>query len=231
VSLGLIADLWRFPVKSFGGERVRRVFVGPFGPMGDRRYALVDREGAAVSARRQTGLLRYRAEYADPEGADDVRVTTPDGRVVALDDPDLTSELSGVLKADVDFGRLPQGFHDAGAVHLVTLDSVSALGASVGEELDIRRFRANLVVELTIGRAFEEARWVYRTLRIGERLEIEVLVATERCVVTTVDPDTNARDKRVHQAIITERENFFGVYARVKRPGWVAVGDSIDFAE
>ena len=27
---GLVADLWRYPVKSFGGERIREIFVGPF---------------------------------------------------------------------------------------------------------------------------------------------------------------------------------------------------------
>ena len=231
MSLGLVADLWRFPVKSFGGERVRRMFIGPFGALGDRRHALVDREGTPISARRQTSLLRYAAEYIDPETAEDVRVTTADGRVMALDDPDLTSELSGLLDTDVDIARFSHGCHDAGAVHLITLQSLAAVSESFGDDIDVRRFRPNLVLELSAARPFAEADWVGRRLSIGERLELEILVATERCVVTTVDPDTNARDKRIHQAIITERENFFGVYARVRRPGWVSVGDGVAFAQ
>ena len=38
--------------------------------------------------------------------------------------------------------------------------------------------------------------------------------------VTTFDPDTLERDNRVLAALRGDRENLFGVYARVVRPGW-----------
>lgn len=60
----------------------------------------------------------------------------------------------------------------------------------------------------------------------GEAL-IEVVVNTERCAVTTFDPDTLARDPRVLRALATTRENLFGVYARVLRPGWIATDNRI----
>lgn len=43
---------------------------------------------------------------------------------------------------------------------------------------------------------------------------------TERCAVTTWDPDTLERDIRVLVTIARERENVFGVYCRVVRGGW-----------
>ena len=70
--VGIVADLWRYPVKSFGGESTRQTFIGPFGPIGDRRHAVVNRDGEPLSARRQSKLLGYRARYADAEAVEDV---------------------------------------------------------------------------------------------------------------------------------------------------------------
>jgi uncharacterized protein YcbX len=56
--IGVVSDLWRFPVKSFGGERGRRVFLGPFGFLGDRACAVVDpSDGQPMTARRAPRLL------------------------------------------------------------------------------------------------------------------------------------------------------------------------------
>ncbi len=225
--VGIVADLWRYPVKSFGGESTRRTFVGPFGPIGDRRHAVVTQEGEPLSARRQSKLLGYRAHFADAEAVEEVRVKTPDGRVMSLADPDLEAELDRLLDRPVTFGRSAQGFPDAGHVHLVTVQSIAALGEQVGADLDRRRFRPNVVIELEREAPFSEADWPGGKLRIGERVELSVVVQTERCAVTTFDPDTLERDKRVHEAIARTRENFFGVYAQVLRSGWVEVGDPI----
>jgi uncharacterized protein YcbX len=227
VHVGIVADLWRYPVKSFGGESTRRAFLGPFGPIGDRRHAVVTREGEPLSARRQSKLLGYRAYYADAEAVEEVRVETPEGRVMSLDDPDLESELDRLLDRPVTFKRSPQGFPDAAHVHLVTVQSVGALGAGIGEELDRRRFRPNVVVELECDEPFAETQWPGQVLHLGDRVELRVVVQTERCAVTTSDPDTLERDKRVHEAIARTRENFFGVYAQVQKPGWVEIGDPI----
>ena len=42
---------------------------------------------------------------------------------------------------------------------------------------------------------------------------LAVVSPTERCAVTTFDPDTLERDNRVLAGLARERENFFGVYA------------------
>jgi uncharacterized protein YcbX len=64
--VGLVADLWRYPVKSFGGERIRRIFVGPYGFHGDRRFAAVTPDGAVLTARRKSAMLGFRARFPDP---------------------------------------------------------------------------------------------------------------------------------------------------------------------
>jgi hypothetical protein len=226
--VALVSDLWRFPVKSFGGERLRRGFVGPFGLLGDRRHAVVDESGQALTARRARALLGFRARYLDPEAGDELEVTTPAGRVCGADAPELADELTAALGRPVRLVRAPTGVHDAAPIHMVSSASLLAIGAVAGhEELDRRRFRANLVVEMEDERPFAEADWVGRTLEIEDGPAFDVVSPTERCAVTTFDPDTLERDTRVLTALATERENLFGLYAMVARPGWVAVGAAL----
>ena len=49
---GTIDELWRFPVKSFQGEKLDQVEFDTQGVLGDRAYALIDNEtGKVVSAK------------------------------------------------------------------------------------------------------------------------------------------------------------------------------------
>ena len=41
--VGSVAELWRFPVKSMGGERLEEADITEQGVFGDRTYALIDR--------------------------------------------------------------------------------------------------------------------------------------------------------------------------------------------
>lgn len=221
-----MSDLWRFPVKSFGGERTRRVFVGPFGLMGDRRLAVVDDAGEPLSARRAHALLGYRARCEEPDAGEDVHVGTPSGGDVRWDDPALLVELETTLGRPVHMGRSAIGAHDAAPIHLLSTASLAAVSDWVGgEEVDRRRFRANLIVEMTDTRPFAEAAWVGGAIQIGDAGPLlQVVSPTERCAVTTFDPDTLERDNRVLAGLARETENLFGVYAVVARPGWVEVG-------
>jgi uncharacterized protein len=230
-TLGVVADLWRYPVKSFGGERVRRTFLGPFGLLGDRRYAVshAERADGPLSARRASALLGFRARYLDGDTAEAVSVETPGGLSLGVDDHELWAEVGRATGHPVSIDQSAAGFHDAAALHLVTQASVAALGEWLDDEVDPRRFRANLVVETEAGDAFTEAGWPGLRLVIGDA-EIEVIVSTERCAVTTFDPDTLERNTEVLATLARERDNFFGVYARVRKPGWIEVGADIRVA-
>lgn len=45
-----ITELWRYPVKSMGGESLDRVDVGPGGVVGDRKWALRNTETNKITA-------------------------------------------------------------------------------------------------------------------------------------------------------------------------------------
>jgi len=71
VVVGHVAALWRYPLKSMLGERLKRLEVDLRGVVGDRGYALWDAEARRVASaknpRRWADLLAYRARYlAEP---------------------------------------------------------------------------------------------------------------------------------------------------------------------
>lgn len=213
-------------MKSFAGERARRAFLGPFGVLGDRRVAVVGDDGHALTARRASALLGFRARCSDGEAGEGVHVETPEGWERAWDDPALAAEVSRALGRSVRLARSAVGVHDAAPLHLVTTASLAAASRWLGgDEVDRRRFRANVIVEAEDGAPFGEEAWPGLRMRLGEDGPLlQVVSPTERCAVTTFDPDTLERDNRVLAGLARERENLFGVYARVLRPGWVRVG-------
>jgi uncharacterized protein YcbX len=96
---GSVRALWRYPVKSMLGEELDFSDVTGRGFVGDRAYALVDAaDGKVASAknpRKWAKLFDCRAEFIpDPRG---VRITLPDGAVMAADDPDAALALSSIL--------------------------------------------------------------------------------------------------------------------------------------
>lgn len=78
-------------------------------------------------------------------------------------------------------------FADGFPYLLTTTASLDELHRRAGTRLTMERFRPNLVVEGT--EPFEEDRW--RRIRIGD-VVFRVAKPCARCVVTTLDPDTQA---------------------------------------
>jgi len=104
-SLGSLASLHRYPVKSMMGEALNAAEITPRGLFGDRSYALCDTEtGKVVSAknpRKWPNLFSYHAAYTTPPAARSavppVRVTLPDGGFAVSSSPDFAPTLSATL--------------------------------------------------------------------------------------------------------------------------------------
>lgn len=92
--LGKLVQIWRYPVKSMGGECVESAVVGNSGLAGDRCWAVIDDETREIrSARRWPELLNYRASLraagelsAHGYDADvpDVDIHCPTGELILL---------------------------------------------------------------------------------------------------------------------------------------------------
>ncbi|NMM51123.1 MOSC domain-containing protein [Paenibacillus aquistagni] len=236
--LGSISDIYRYPVKSFGGERLDACKVESYGLLGDRSYAFIDETKTGwnqyVTARKIPKMLSYQASLIEdaPSAAGqrpEVRITGPDGRIHHWDH-ELHQEIQALTDVNITMMEyLPARSEvlavDEACLLIVTDRSLRRLEELWGAPVDARRFRGNLVVAMSDDR-IEEEELIGKTLKVGDTL-LEVYSKCERCSMITYDPDSIARDasllKVVHQKLNTE----FGLYARVKQVGHVQTGDSV----
>src|SRR5215472_2235043 len=131
--VGMVCDLWRYPVKSMRGERGEQLELDRRGVIGDRLYAVRDVAGKFGSGkttrrfRRIDGLLQFRAVY---DGAVPL-LTFPDGTAMRGDDPAIHVALSAQLAMPVTLSREAEISHfDAGPLHLLTTASLRTLGGA-----------------------------------------------------------------------------------------------------
>jgi uncharacterized protein len=284
---GSIREIWRYPVKSMGGELRDAIELDERGPRGDRLWAIRDEEtGAITSAKRLPALLLMTARYLEEPGPDagpgavpPVHIRLPDRTEVSSGDGDVSDRLSAALGRRVslsalrpasdrdhfrspattademraafgvepdeplpDFSSLPVSllaelaryatprgtYVDAYPVHVITTASLAAMRALAPDaDFDRRRFRANLLVECTVGEGLVERGWAGGTLRAGEAA-LRLDIPTVRCSMPSrAQPDLPA-DPLVMKTVAAEADRCLGLYATVARPGRVSVGDAID---
>jgi uncharacterized protein YcbX len=206
-----VAELWRFPVKSMGGERLDRCELTLDGIPGDRRVLVADEDGEIVTARGRPRLLLHHAKlsadgevlvdgrpWRDPSVARDVRAAAgEDTRLVALDGPE-------------GFDVLPL---------LVATD-----GALAELGYDSRRFRSNIIIGGVTG--YAERGWEGRRLSIGGAV-IAAVKLRQRCIMTTFDPNTVEQDVEVLKRIHRELDGNFALDCLVETAGWVQINDPV----
>jgi uncharacterized protein YcbX len=227
--VGRVAALWRYPVKSMAAESLEAVEVSWHGLAGDRRWAFVrggvERSGFPwMTIRERAEMGHYRPSFADPSRPDASRtvVRTPSGDELEVVDPALAAELGDGVRVI----KQNRGVFDAQPLSLITTQSVNALGAMVGAQLDAQRFRPNLLVEAAGDSPFREEEWVGSVLRIGG-MRMRVDQRDERCVIVNIDPATTERNHAVLRTLAREREACVGVYGSTVEPGRVAIGDAV----
>ena len=227
--VGRVVGLWRYPVKSMGGEALAEAEVSWHGLAGDRRWAFI-RDGVVRSGfpwltlRERGDLGHYRPSLGEPARPDasPTVVRTPSGAVLDVADPALAAELGpGVRLIKQD-----RGVFDTLPLSLITTRTIGRLGELVGASLAVERFRPNLLVDPTDGEAFAEDAWVGSVLRIGS-LRLRVDKRDGRCAVVTIDPVTTERNPEILRAIARDRQGCLGVYGTTVEPGRIAVGDAV----
>lgn len=230
VVVGKVAGLWRYPVKSMAAEALTETEAGWHGLAGDRRWAFIRDDTARsgfpwLTIRQCPGMGRFRPSFADPARPDasPTVVRTPSGETFDVVDPALADRLAAgarVIKQD-------RGVFDTFPLSLITTQTIAGLSALAGTELDVLRFRPNLLIEAAPGQpAWPEDAWVGRVLRIGG-LAVRVDKRDQRCVMVNIDPVTLSRNPAVLRAIARERGTCLGVYGSTAEPGRVAVGDPV----
>lgn len=216
-----VRELWRYPVKSLGGERVRSARLLLRGLEGDRTHGLLGVSGGQVTAREAPGLLRYSARWAADEPP---HVLAPDGSGHRWGDDALMASLAAVAGPCRPF-TVPAGMYDGWPVLLLGTGSVTALGERLGRPLDPRRFRSTVLCALR--EPFVEDDWIGRIVVVGDAI-VRVVERCERTVVVTFDPDTAEPDPEILEVLRAERDGCLGVYCEVLTPGRVAEGSGVN---
>jgi uncharacterized protein YcbX len=229
VLVGTVAQLWRYPVKSMGGESLDEAEISWHGVAGDRRWAFV-RPGLErsnfpwLTIREHPVMGHFRPSFTAPDepGVSPTVVRTPDGDELDVTDP----ALAALLGEGVRLMQQNRGIADIAPLSLMTTATIAGLSGLVDASLDVRRFRPNLLVEPAGVELFPEDGWVGSVVRIGEA-RMRVDQRDRRCVMINIDPDTTERDPAVLKAVARERGTCLGVYGTTVQPGRVAVGDPV----
>ncbi len=228
--VGRVVGLWRYPVKSMGAEALNEVEAGWFGLDGDRRWAFI-RDGQSqngfpwLTLRDRADMRQFMPSFVDPQrpNVSATQVATPRGQTLDVTDPALASELRPEGARVVRYDR---GVFDTFPISLITTQTIAQLGERVGRQLEVQRFRPNLLVEATSNACFPEDGWVGQMLRIGAaRLRLDA--RDRRCLVISIDPETTERDRDVLRTVTRERDGCLGVYGTTVAPGRVAIGDEV----
>lgn len=114
--VGSVAEIWRYPVKSMGGERLAQSAIATRGLHADRMWAVRDVElNTFTTARRWPILLQCSARFAqDPAGRAagpgdvlEVIVVFPDGSELSSSDPAINDRLSKLIGKPAILESLP----------------------------------------------------------------------------------------------------------------------------
>jgi MOSC domain-containing protein len=99
--VGTVQELWRYPVKSMGGERIEQATLGAAGLPGDRGWAVRDEAAGEIrGGKKLPGLMLCSARYLrEPDGrtVPPAEITLPDGATVTTDDRTVAERLTALL--------------------------------------------------------------------------------------------------------------------------------------
>ena len=230
--IGMVAAIVRYPVKSMAGESVGSAWLTADGLEHDRLYAF-ESSGAPAGMLRVTGqerreLLRYSARMRQNG---EVEVLAPSGQRWPVESAELLELLESQAAAGSVFqltrAETPQT--DVRPLSLISAQTVGGLSGELGQALDPRRFRANLLLDLP-GSAFSEDGLVGKLVQLGNTAVISVRERDPRCRFVTYDPDAPQKVEPLFalmKLLDRRHQGRAGVYALVVTPGEVAVGDAI----
>ena len=209
--------------------------LGWHGLEGDRRFAFrraADKSGFPwLTASRLPELLLYKPfGQAEHELKRPTHVLTPDGRELELGGEELQTELAQKHGSAVELMQFNDGIFDEAPVSIISLETILEMGREAGRDLDVRRFRPNIVVETNSLEPFAEDSWVGKSVCFGAEADgpaVSIAMRDERCVMINLDPETAEKDTSMTKAAVALNGNHAGVYAMVVCPGELAVDQKV----
>jgi uncharacterized protein YcbX len=173
-------------------------------------------------------MLQYRAALST---SGDVEVLTPSGESYRVDSPEILSQLQWKndqeSRLKLTLAEAPQT--DVRPLSLLSAQTVQALSSEFGMELNVQRFRANLLLDLHDA-AFAEEHLVGRTIAIGAESRILIRERIPRCRFITYAPEAPLEEEPLFslmRLLDRKHQGRVGIYASVLAPGWIHRGDDL----
>ena len=234
MSLGSLAAIARYPVKSMRGELLDTAPVGFQGIPLDRSFAFVQ-EGVHTSFPWLTGRECSQMLQCQPLVTPDsgrwpsMLVRTPDGRELPLGGEEFAGILEGWSGRKARLHSDYRGNQDVAYISLISTATVRALAEASGVADDHRRFRMNLVIDIG-DKPFGEKAWVGREIAIGD-VRLAIHEQDRRCQMITLDPESGVSEPAVLKKAGELNDVYAGVYGSVLLRGQVRTGDDVTLVE
>jgi len=238
--VGRIAEIWRYPVQSMGGERLAQAALGGDGVPGDREYGVVDPGiGEVVSGaqgkKKWRGIVTLSARLLEAPVAGrlpPVEIVTPEGETLRGDQQNIDERLSAILGQPV---HLPhrvtenkRSSYSHEPLHILTTASMAAFKTQHKDgQFAPARFRPNLVIDTGEAAGYAEQAWLERSLQIGDSARIIATDNCVRCVMTTLPQGDLPFDPAILHTVTSANRTWAGIYAGVRAPGEIKVGDPV----
>ncbi len=256
-----VSAIYVYPVKACRGVRVTRARILRRGFEHDRRWMVVDDSGRFISQREQPALCRVSTSlHADGirlavdghgeqllpytlESGEERSVSVWSHSGVAVVHGAASRWLSAALGQVCSLVYMPErherqvnperarpgdivSFADGYPFLVISEASLSDLNARLATPLEMRRFRPNIVVSGV--EPYAEDSW--RELSIGA-VSFRAVKRCDRCVVTTLDPDSGERGKEPLATLAKYRQSegkvWFGMNLIHDGEGSLAVADPV----
>jgi uncharacterized protein len=236
IEIGHVEAIFRYPVKSMGGERLEVANLGWHGLDGDRRLALRridDRSGFPwLTASKLPELLLFTPHRREDGAPGDLptHIRTPDGEEMPVFGQELAKEIERRCGTPVQIMQSNHGIFDEASISVIAFDTVSEIARLAGRTPDVRRFRPNVVVRLLRSGPFQEDKWLGSVLSFGEgdsAPAITVTMRDVRCSMVNLDPDSATPAPEVLKAVVRANQNNAGIYGAVTCIGRLAVGQTV----
>lgn len=236
IEIGHVEAIFRYPVKSMAGERLDVAQLGWHGVEGDRRLAFrrIDNRSDFpwLTASKLPDLLRFAPQRRGDgsQGDTPTHIRTPDGQEMAVFGEDLAAEVGRRYGAPVQMMHLKHGIFDEASVSVIAHDTIAEIARLAGRDLDVRRFRPNVLVRLLRSVPFQEDEWLGGELSFGDGDDapaIHVTMRDLRCSMVNLNPDSASSAPEVMKTIVRANQNYAGIYGTVTRIGRLAVGQTI----
>ena len=243
-----VTTILRYPLKSHGREALDRVILkaGQSMPF-DRTWAVAHNASQADGSQWAPCVNFSRVSKAPNLMAITCRLDEAQNQLTLSHParPDITFDPDKDLAAFIDWVgplvpqdralpdriiKLPdRGFTDSDfpSITLCNHASHRAVEARLARDLSINRWRGNIWLDAEM--PWIEFDWIGREIRIGDCI-LTPRERTDRCLATTANPDTGARDADILGALDHWGHRDFSIRAEVVQGGMIRVGDKLELA-